>query len=396
MKSYFLSYAHSDSRLADIVERIFKRHGVRIWRDKRNLAPGCRFADAIQKAINERCDGLIIIVTPQSLTSGFISNIELLEAHHSQLPIIPLFFGVSIKEIKRLSPQTIGFDLTSFQGANELPSPESEDEASIQQKVDEVAWKTLRESLRQLKSARPGKSLRVALHSYSHVLDKDVDIDLDWTEYFQDALPNSQVWNDVLLPALTRVKRAIMGSGLTTPELFLPFGVHLSIGLAFGFVFRQQTRFQLAIQQGPQIWHTRIAPSSRETVPKLTYDRKEADVDDPRSHDMALGLSFSRDLRNSLDQMVGVRLKRNIVPPDGPGRHSVPDGKHALWWAHEIADRIGKLQAKHRIETTHLYFSMPFGMAVMLGWFLNARGPIQVHEWDKKTGDYQSACRLRG
>ncbi len=395
MKAYFLSYSHSDSHLADMVERIFKTRGVRIWRDVHDLEPGRRFADTIQRAINEQCGGLIVIVTQQSLESGFITNIELPEAHRAQLPILPLFFGVSIEEVRRLLSKAIGFDLTAFQGANVMPSAESEDEAVMQQKLDEVAWKTLRQLLRERKADRRAGPLRVALHSYQYELDEEADIDLDWTPYFQNELPGPDVWDGVLFPALRRVKDAITNS-VGTPELLLPFGAHLSIGLAFGFVFRQQTRFHLIIQQDDQTWSTRADPASRENVPELVYDREQPDVYDPRSNDMALGLSFSHDIRNYLDQVTDVRLKRNIVPPDGPKRDSVPDGNHALWWAYQIADRIGRLRTEYRIETIHLYFSTPFGMAVMLGWLLNARGPIQVYERDKGKGEYRAACRLSG
>jgi hypothetical protein len=396
MKAYFLSYSHSDSQLADITEKAFKTHGVRVWRDKHDLAPGQRFGDTIQKAIKEQCGGLIVIVTLQSLHSGFISNIELPEAHSAQLPIIPLFFGVPIEEVKRLSPKAIGFDLTAFQGANVLPSPESEDEAAIRQRVSEVAWKTLRELLKQRKAKGRTGPLRVALHSRQYVADEEADIDLDWTGYFQSALPSTEVWSEMLLPSLVRVKRAITESGLGTPELFLPFGVHLSIGLAFGFVFLQQTRFHLAIQQYSQVWSTRADPAIYQTVPSLVYDRERADVDDPRSGEAALGVGIvqAQSVRRALDGVSGVRLKRNLVLPSDIS--SVPDGTHALCWAKQIVDAIDELRAGPGIKIVRLYPAMPFGMAVMLGWLLNARGLIQVYEWDKGTGEYRSACRLSG
>jgi len=397
MKAYFLSYSHSDSQLADIVERTFKTHGVRIWRDIHDLAPGRRFADIIQRAIDEECGGLIIVVTPQSLASGFIGNIELPKAYRARLPILPLFFGVPIEEVKRLSPQAIGFDLTAFQGANVLSSSESEDEAAIRHKVGEVAWKTLRELLRQRKTTGQTGPLRVALHSRQYVVDEDADIDLDWTGYFQSALPSTEVWSEMLLPSLVRVKRAITESGLGTPELFLPFGVHLSIGLAFGFVFLQQTRFHLAIQQYSQVWSTRADPAIYQTVPSLVYDRERSDVDDPRSGEAALGVGIVQvqSVRKALDGVSGVRLKRNLVLPSDIS--SVPDGTHALCWAKQIVDAIDELRAGPGIKIIRLYPAMPFGMAVMLGWLLNARGLIQIYEWDKKgNGKYQAACRLSG
>ena len=396
MKAYFLSYSHSDGQLADTVEKTFKTHGVRIWRDKHDLAPGQRFADTIQRAINEQCGGLIIVVTPQSLASGFITNIELPEAHRARLPILPLFFGIPIKEVKHLSPQAIGFDLTAFQGANVLSPSESEDEAVVQQKVGEAAWKTLRELLKQRKTEGRAEPLRVALHSRQYVADEDADIDLDWRGYFQNRLPNPEVWSETLLPALNRVKRAITESGLGTPELFLPFGVHLSIGLAFGFVFLQQTRFHLTIQQYSQIWSTRTDPAICQTVPSLVYDREQADIDDPSSDEVALGVGIvqPQSVRSALDGVSGIRLKRNLVLPSDISR--VPDGTHALCWAKQIVDAIDELRAGPGIKIVHLYPATPFGMAVMLGWLLNARGVIQVYEWDKENGKYRAACRLSG
>lgn len=256
-----------------------------------------------------------------------------------------------------------------------------------------MAWKTLRELLGQRKANGRTGPLRVALHSHQHVVDEEADIDLDWTPYFQNGLPAPDIWAGVLFPALRHVKKAITNS-VGTPELFLPFGVHLSMGLALGFVFRQPTRFRFIIRQDSQTWSTWVDPASRENVPELKYDREQLDVDDPQSNDMALGLSLRHDVRSYLDQVTGVRLKRNIMPPGGPGRDSVPDGNHALWWAHQIADRIGDLRAEHRIETIHLYFTMPFGMTVMLGWLLNALGPIQVHQWDQEAREYRAAYRL--
>jgi hypothetical protein len=53
MPHAFISYVRDDSDLVDYIAAVLEANGVAYWRDKKDIAPGMRWKDAIRKAISD-------------------------------------------------------------------------------------------------------------------------------------------------------------------------------------------------------------------------------------------------------------------------------------------------------------------------------------------------------
>src|SRR5580658_4465555 len=76
---YFLSYSRSNLPLAKILCETLLAHGIEVWQDITSLGQGFT-ESSIRSAISSGTDGLIFLVTPESVASDFVRQVELPEA----------------------------------------------------------------------------------------------------------------------------------------------------------------------------------------------------------------------------------------------------------------------------------------------------------------------------
>lgn len=76
-RTFFMSYKRNE--LADVrhIERALSLRGIRLWRDLEYLPAEVDLVAEIKKAIISQCDGFFVYVTPLSLISEFIWQIEI-------------------------------------------------------------------------------------------------------------------------------------------------------------------------------------------------------------------------------------------------------------------------------------------------------------------------------
>ncbi len=72
-----LSYAREDAEEVKFLQLQLKVRGVRAWRDVTDLPLGGATEDEIVHAIENVADAFVIYVTPRSLTSDFVWNVEI-------------------------------------------------------------------------------------------------------------------------------------------------------------------------------------------------------------------------------------------------------------------------------------------------------------------------------
>src|SRR5208283_6193024 len=68
----FFSYSRDDSEFALRLAEDLKAAGSNVWLDQLDIAPGQRWARAVQDALNN-CHRLLVILSPSSVTS---TNVE--------------------------------------------------------------------------------------------------------------------------------------------------------------------------------------------------------------------------------------------------------------------------------------------------------------------------------
>lgn len=220
---------------------------------------------------------------------------------------------------------------------------------------------------------------------------------LDWTPYFSPQPPSPDIWQNMLLPELSRLRDQLK-RGYTSPiTIALRAKARLSAAYAFGYVFRATAGFRLHIQQrtirNQTVWWGSDEPlveSALLQIKSVSMSTESTDI----SIEVSIGnLDVGVDAEVYIEQhQLSVRERLQISQLNGP--QSVKDGAHALAIARQIRSSIIAVRNRAQTRTVHLFGAMPVALAVLLGAQLNACGPIQCYEFDVESRAYVLACYL--
>ncbi len=213
---------------------------------------------------------------------------------------------------------------------------------------------------------------------------------LDWTTIYKDGYPTPERWRTQLLPALADVRQILKAKQVR--QIDLSGRARLGMGLAFGYAFREVTETVLRVRQGPTWWRTathnpRLKPFG-EAVPTVLSDEPDLTVELNINRAPGEVSAFVDAYLRTAELPIGQRLKLEL--PSGPATHLGERDAQA------IVAQVRTLIQQHRRPggTTHLFMAGPLGVAVLLGWHLNALTPVQYYELPEGSGMYEPACRL--
>jgi len=82
----FLSYSRKDEGRARALEQALGKRGLQVWRDKRSIAGGTRWFEAIEKGVRD-ARGVAVLVTPSSAASDWVT-FEYALATGARIPIV--------------------------------------------------------------------------------------------------------------------------------------------------------------------------------------------------------------------------------------------------------------------------------------------------------------------
>ena len=202
--------------------------------------------------------GCCSIAQPRVFHPYFVKQVELAEAQaaHRKDPdyfVVPVF-RLPISDTDARLKDALTMPISGFNGAI------VDTDAGLQATRD-AAHHAAELILRRL-VLHPCDPLPIGLSS-KRASPPEVSLDLDFIPFFSDSLPPEVEWNTDFPRALDRVKSALVDRSLT--RLRLRSFAHLSLGLLFGFVFRERTGFRLDIEQAtgglePAVWSTSEEP----------------------------------------------------------------------------------------------------------------------------------------
>ncbi len=86
----FFSYSRDDSEFALRLAEDLKAAGANVWLDQLDIAPGQRWARAVQDALNN-CQRLLVILSPSSVSSTNVED-EVAFALEEHKTVIPVFY----------------------------------------------------------------------------------------------------------------------------------------------------------------------------------------------------------------------------------------------------------------------------------------------------------------
>ena len=221
----------------------------------------------------------------------------------------------------------------------------------------------------------------------------DVSLDIDFSPFFEFGLPCRDEWNTDFPCALDRIKETLVARSCR--NIRLRAFAHLSLGLLFGFVFRETTGFCLDMEQttrgrGATIWTTTGEASPHD----LSMNEYPAKIG---SQNLCVTINFvARDYASvaayAAKSDLQYRVVLDVVPPQYP--HIISGGE-AITVARDLADRIKELHGRYGTTTVHLFAAIPLGLAVLIGHKLNACGTIHCYEFDNAEREYHPSCVLQ-
>lgn len=218
------------------------------------------------------------------------------------------------------------------------------------------------------------------------------DVLIDWSQHFDRKtrrVPRRDVWLEQLLPELEHAQETIRGSTDIRLIKLYPHAC-LSAGIAVGWAFREVKGYTLTIPQRTELWRSDATPSARSLRAEICEEQLS-------SRNLCVAFSATADVTSKVNQFINnkraeFRARLCLVPDTGPG--AMLDGPTALAFAHQAKQLIRQAVDRFHIDTVHLFYAGPLGLAMFLGRLFNAmHADIQCYE-EELGGDYTPSCRL--
>lgn len=398
----FLSYRRADVEEVKLLQQQLTVRGVRAWRDVTHMHSGGYSREEVIRAIEHESDVFVLYVTPACLLSDFIWSIEVpaaLRRHERDhtYHIIPIFRGVTSAELQRVCAEHGLPSLAEFNGLFLPDDLTSDSNTQFEKKLQSASARILEAALHlRLQRMKADRAYEPCI--YLRTFDYEpptpsIDLDIDWRTLFESKheLPASETWNEMLLPALHDVKKALSAR---TPGRKLHVYVQCILPAAFalGCSFPESAHLTLLLEGRHGSWSTVGAVAPSPPFRLMSYPN------DGDAHVAIVEIAVSRDIARATIQNVAalhLSYKHHLrfSLPDGPDHLTgVIDAAHALAMTHQIGRELRRLCDKEGVSHIHLFAALPAALAVMIGHQLNALGAITFYHHIKSSNTYVPTC----
>lgn len=381
----FLSYTHHDASSVAALAGSLRERGVRPWRDRDSLPTGTMTRPEIHRVLNDECNGAMLWLSPHALRSDYVMHAELPTivelAEAGDFMFTPIFDGITPTEATRRVRELTGKEIGGYNGivaANYL------DTRSL---VDAAARRYLTRLLDRARVSGGRPLIRAVTRNDTAGSRREAHVNLDWREAYRLGVPDPATQN--------RLKHAL---GDTASALLATYGpgavnldakTHLSVAVALGYALREPSGAVPRVLAGDARWAPRHSPIENHEC--LIETRGS---DGPvGSRLVAVEVAVTRDISQGIDLAnangaVPYAQRRRFTPAGGPARDAVTDERQANGWAEQIVTGLSALKLEYRADAVHLFLACPLPLAVLIGWRLNATGPITIFEWFDGAGPY--------
>lgn len=382
----FISYSGDRQQRVELVHAL-RDHGVTPWRDVENLDAGDPTTDTIEAELSE-CSSVILWVNETVLASAYVADVELpaiaRAARDRAIRITPVFDGLTPSEAaERIS--RFGIEIGDNNGHVV--------DASLAN-ADTAAAIALAHATGEVRAAhRSGRPPIVRLVTYDDTAAHrdDAVLNLDWQHHFTSpTLDRSS--EDRLRDALAKMTAAIKAIYGAT-EITLAVKAHLPIAVALGHAFAEPTGCTIRMARDDVTYTVRRAGTDATPLREAPYSKGPIDV-----RAAGVEVAVTRDTEGGVNGYIGAgnryRERILLVPPDGPGRFALDGPETCNAWARQISEAVARVAARPDIDRVDLFLACPVELAVAIGWWANATGPVQLLNWTGKTGPYTPMWRL--
>lgn len=397
----FLSYRRSRHAEAALLIAAQQEHGIPTWQDVRNL--DCVPAeDEIRRVLADPTTAsAVMLITPEVEESKIIRNVEIpkiiqrAEAQDGFFVVPVAAGGLSYEDAAQITSNHLSAQNLSDWNLVKVPNI-----SLMTTHVIQVIRRILTHRIQSIHCDLPeGAPLRMGMFvRRAPAFEIGNALTLDWSSRFLGKEASAEDWNNVLIPALSRVVDTITRHA--SARRIEAFGFPtLPAAVALGASCLSTSGIQLAWQQfrpghPDQLWSIE-AQSEESGFCHRIFSK------DVSARDVALLLSVSDDVEPlfaSCQQTFGPFRAMAHVMRSGNYPHQIHTAGQAMHVALVVQDALRTLRREYgNVGTVHLFLACPAGLAVLVGQLLNTFGSVQTYEHVARDGSgaYEPAVLLR-
>ena len=382
----FISYSDERELRTQLVYTL-REHGVTPWRDVEDLDFGDRTTSAIEAELAE-CSGVILWINERVLSSAYVADVELpaiaRAARDRGIRIAPVFDGLTPSDAsERVS--RLGIEVGENNGHVVDPAASS---------IETATAIAARYASAEVKAAHAsGREPVVRLVTYDDTAPHrdDAVLNFDWRHALaaddMDAAVEARLRK--ALVASTGALKAAYGAS----QITLAVKANLPAAAALGHAFAETTGCTLRMERDGVAY---IADRSIADVAGLQPTWHLTGPIDARAAAVEVAVTRNTVAGVSAHVADGHRYRERVTltPPSGSGRFALDGPESCNAWAHQLGELLAELGARSDIDRVDVFLTCPVELAVAVGWWANATGPIALLNWTGKTGPYRPMWHL--
>lgn len=390
----FFSYSHEQKDIADTFVPALRDHGIPIWRDE---SGGVRL-DHLERQVrdtlrNPRTAGSILLVSEDFAESEFIQGVELPEIENrvtddEEFFVAPVLCpDVEYDEAKDFLDHS---PLSRLKGWYFERLEDTSYEATAA-----VAENILRQRLETIDDNLPvGQPLSCCVNTYRSPPNKNnYDIALDWSHYFEDKLPSSEIWEERLLPVSHSVVESISEY---SPNRQLQFEGQAHLPATF--LVGQNLIPPKGIKAS---WKQETRPGEFANW-ELGENQQEDWVDIDIEHNsyseshLAVLLNITQNTEIAIKNTSELPEFNTVLRFTPSQEDDLPLTQEQARYAAELfrTEIHNVVNTRSNIDTIHLFMAVPDGLAFLFGQQTNTLRPIQTYVYDEDNNQYQEAALI--
>jgi hypothetical protein len=380
----FLSYRRLRSDEAALLVAAQHDHGIPTWQDTQNLG-SVPTEDEIRRTLADPSTAsAVLFITPEVENSPIIRNVEIpkiiqrAEANDGFF-VVPLAAGgLNYAKAADVTSNHLSAQNLADWNMYKVSAPTlSANHAA------EIAGRVLTQRMQAVhRHLAPSERLRVGLFvRRPPAFELGTALTLNWFPRFTEKEASTTVWQDTLLPSLSRVADAIRqhAPGREVEAFGIPT---LPAALAMGCAFLSTSGIKLSWRQlttgrPDQLWTLSAAREDSGFKPRIWSK-------DPNARDIAVLLSVADNT-----EPLFAAYQRDLPPlralvhvqRAGSYPHQIDSADQAADIALTVQDGMRTARRDYgNIGTVHLFMAAPAGLAVLVGQLLNTFGAVQTYE----------------
>jgi hypothetical protein len=386
VNSVFISYSKDRPRRAALYFAL-RDFGLNPWRDVDRLHDGDLTTDVIEAELGS-CSGVILWVNEWVFGSSYVQSVELPAIARAVrgrgIRLFPVIDGLDPDEASRRLSE-FGLEIADVNW--HVVDPSYDDDATAARIAERFVAGHLADA------RRDGKEATVRLVSYDDTapLRDEAILNFDWRHHVAEGRLSSR--SELLLRAALTVSTAALKATFGACEVMISAKSHLPLAVALGHAFAEPTGCTLAFMRGDDRWM--LDRSASAEVPLHLEEGLKGPIDAGAA---SVEVSVTRDVEPGVNAYVatGRRYRRRLMlrPGDGPERASVRSDRDLSAWSRQIGESLILLAGLPEVHTIDVFLATPVELAVAVGWWGNALGPVEVMNWFGKNGPYERMWSL--